>query len=99
MDALVGNLVWVKELKLESFYCSPRMMVSLGRLGRLQSLDVTLDSHYSVDCNLRMLLNVISECRSLVTLKVSRLGDSIIQPPNRNRDSTSSYPSPQHQEG
>ncbi|KAF9143415.1 hypothetical protein BGX30_000481 [Mortierella sp. GBA39] len=75
------------------------MMASLGRLGRLQSLELKLDSRYSSDCNLRMLLNVISECRSLATLKVSQLGDSIIRPPNNNRHSTSSNSSPQHLEG
>ncbi|OAQ25368.1 hypothetical protein K457DRAFT_141169 [Linnemannia elongata AG-77] len=73
-------------------------MASLGRLGRLQSLELDGYSHVPSTCNLRMLLNVISECRSLVTLKIARLDDSIIEPPNKDRQSTSSHPSTQHQE-
>ncbi|KAF9276990.1 hypothetical protein BGZ88_001411 [Linnemannia elongata] len=88
MDALVGNLIWLKELKVGAWYCTPRIMASLGRLGRLQSLELDGYSHVPSTCNLRMLLNVISECRSLVTLKIARLDDSIIEPPNKDRQST-----------
>lgn len=94
MEALVGNLIQVRDLKLEAVHCSPRQMLSIGRLGRLQSLELTVDSHYNSECNLRMLMNVIMECRSLVTLKVSRLGDCIILPPNKNQQPSLSYPSP-----
>ncbi|KAF9098254.1 hypothetical protein BGX23_006670 [Mortierella sp. AD031] len=84
LEILVGNLSNVRELTLEVTYCAPKHLICISRLKRLQILNFSVNTHYSSDCNVRMLLNAIGECRSLVSLKITRLGDTIL--PSKHRD-------------
>ncbi|KAF9132904.1 hypothetical protein BGW39_011090 [Mortierella sp. 14UC] len=73
----------IRELVLTTSYCTPRLLLCIAQLKRLQVLELSVDPYRSQECNLKMLLAVLSECRSLVSLKISRLVDNTITLPTK----------------
>ncbi|KAK3808879.1 MAG: hypothetical protein J3R72DRAFT_87721 [Linnemannia gamsii] len=83
LRGLVEELTGVRELSLHVWHCTPRFMLGVAQLKRLQSFEFSMDPYNIDSCNLKMLLGIISECQSLVSLKVTHLVDNTIILPTK----------------